>query len=113
MSISLDGTSLYNNYTSGTVHTSDKTNSLEQSLSNMEKGKATDQELLEACKSFETYFTEQVFKEMKKTVHSSDDDGEYMQCFGDMLGEEYAKNITDSGSLGIAQMLYESMKNNR
>lgn len=110
MAISMDSSSFYNTVTSGITDTTGKSGSLQQSLSGLNKDKATDAELMEACKSFEAYFTEQVFKEMKKTVHSSDDEGEYMQYFGDMLVEGYAKDITDSGSLGIAQMLYESMK---
>lgn len=111
MSISLETNPLYYSVTSGMDETNGKTNALQQTLSGVNTENASDEELLEACKSFETYFTEQVLKEMKKTVHSSDDDGEYMQYFGDMLVENYAQNITDTGSLGIAQMLYESMRN--
>ena len=37
---------------------------------------------------------------------------DYLTQFGDMLYEEYAQEATDSGSLGIAQMLYDSMKRN-
>ncbi len=110
MSLSIDGSSFYNSVTSGVTDTTGKTSSLQQTLSGFDSENATDQEMLDACKGFETYFTEQVLKEMKKTVHSSDEEGEYMKCFGDTLVEQYAQNITDSGSLGIAQMLYESMK---
>lgn len=112
MSISIDGISSFNPLTSGISDSSGKTNALEESLSNVDVVNATDEELLEACKGFESYFVEQVYKEMKKTVHSSDDEGEYMQYFGDNLSQEYAKNITDSGTLGIAQMLYDSIKRN-
>ncbi len=113
MGISIDNSSLF----SGAYSVGDKTNStkndaLEKSLSNLDIKGSSDEEIMEACKSFETYFVEQVFKEMKKTVHSSDDEGEYMKYFGDMLNEEYAKNITESGGMGLAQTLYESMKRN-
>lgn len=110
MAISIDSSSLYNTVTSGITDNTGKTGSLQQTLSGLDMDNVSDAERLEACKSFESYFTEQVLKEMKKTVHSSDDEGEYMQYFGDMMVEGYAKDITDSGSLGIAQMLYESMK---
>lgn len=112
MSLSVDGlSSYYLNNMSGAAGT-DRAEKLQQTLTNTDVSTADDAELLEACKSFETYFVEQVFKEMKKTVHSSDDDGEYMQYFGDMLNEQYAKAVTDSGELGIAQILYDSMKRN-
>lgn len=112
MSMSVDGLSSYYLNNMASTSNSDKTEKLEQNLGSINVETAEDAELLEACKSFETYFVEQVFKEMKKTVHNSDDDGEYMQYFGDMLTEKYAEAVTDSGELGIAQILYESMKRN-
>lgn len=112
MSLSVDGLSSYYLDTMSGAAGSDKTQKLEQTLTNTDLSTAEDEELLEACKSFETYFVEQVFKEMKKTVHSSDDEGEYMQYFGDMMTEQYAQAVTDSGELGIAQILYDSMKRN-
>lgn len=112
MALSIDGNSYYNILNSGVTDNIGKTSALEKTLEKVNTESGDDKELLEACKSFESYFVEQVFKEMKKTVHSSDDEGEYMQYFGDMLTEQYAKNISDSGQLGIAQMLYESMKRN-
>lgn len=73
---------------------------------------STDEELMEVCKSFEAYLVEQVFKEMKKTVPDSEEKNQYMDYFGDMLYQEYAKDTVDTQGLGIAQMLYESMKRN-
>lgn len=96
--------SVYNN--------SDTTNKLDSKLkSDLEN--ATDEELMDACKSFESYFVEQLFKEMRKTVPQTEEENEYMSYFGDMLYEKYAENVTEKGDLGIAQMLYESMKRNR
>lgn len=94
-------------------NTSSSTNKLESNLGSDLKN-SSDDELMDVCKSFESYFVEQVFKEMKKTVPQSEDEqnNEYMNYFGDMLNEEYAKNVTESGSMGIAQLLYESMKRN-
>lgn len=112
MALSVDGLSSYYLQNMSSVANSDKTQKLEQTLSHTDIANAEDAELLEACKSFETYFVEQVFKEMKKTVHSSDDDGEYMKYFGDMLTEQYAQAVTDSSQLGLAQTMYESMKRN-
>jgi len=72
---------------------------------------ATDEELLDACKEFETYFTEQMFKAMRKTVHREESsDSSYRDMFEDNLYQEYAKNLTESGQLGLAQILFEQMR---
>ncbi len=75
---------------------------------------ATDEELMEACKSFESYMLEQVFKSMKSTVSKSEEEenNPYLSQFGDMLYEEYAKSATENQSYGLAQMLFEAMKRN-
>ena len=86
---------------------------LSSSLGNIENGAATDEELMEACKSFETYLVEQVIKQTKSAMlNDEDSQGDYMQYFGDMMTQSYAELITEKGDLGIAQMLYESMKRN-
>lgn len=93
------------------AYASVKANELKASLANVEN--ATDEELMQVCKDFESYLVEQVFKSMEKTVPKSDDEeNEYMQYFGDNLYQEYAASISDKGDLGIAQTLYESMKRN-
>lgn len=75
---------------------------------------ASDEELMEACKGFESYLVEQVFKGMEKTIIKDEEkENDYMAQFGDKLYEEYAKSVTDKQSLGLAQMLYESMKRNQ
>lgn len=73
---------------------------------------AVDEELMNACKSFETYFVEQVFKEMRKTVPNSEEKNDTYSYFEDFLYKEYANNTTEQGNLGLAQILYESMKRN-
>lgn len=102
------GTSSILNSTMAAMNTTGK---LEDKL-NSSKDQSTDEELMDACKSFESYFVEQVVNEMKKTVPNQEDQSEYVSYFGDMLYQKYADNITESGNLGIAQMLYESMKRN-
>ena len=90
-----------------------KTEKLSSSLSSIEQGTATDEELMEACKEFETYLVEQVIKNTKSAMLDDEDgQGEYMKMFGDTLNQSYAEMITESADLGIAQMLYESMKRN-
>ena len=83
------------------TNTATRAEKLEHVLSDVSK--STDEELMNV---------EQVFKEMKKTVTTSEDNNKYMQYFGDMLLENYADESTKGEGLGIAQMLYESMKRN-
>ena len=77
--------------------------------------KASDEELMEACKSFEAYFVEQAFKALQNMVPESEESssGNYMEYFGDTLVQEYAKSATNQGDgFGIAKMLYEQMQRN-
>ena len=77
---------------------------------------ATEAELMEACKEFEAYFTEQVFKAMEKmSLKEEDSSTSYLNMFKDTLTQEYAKLSSESNGgegLGLAQMLYEQMKRN-
>lgn len=109
---SMIDTSSYSMMSSQAVTDSYAAEALKNKISSTNAETATDEELMEACKSFETYFVEQVIKEMKKTVKSEEEEGEYMQYFGDTLYEQYAKAITETGQLGIAKTMYDSMKTN-
>lgn len=86
-----------------------KKSSLEQTLDETTQD-ATDEKLMDVCKTFESYLVEQVFKQMERTVLKEKEDGEYVSYFKDFLYEDYAKTITEQQDLGIAKMLYESMK---
>jgi peptidoglycan hydrolase FlgJ len=109
MSISIGSDSLYS-ATVGAASSKTNTDSIETTLKNRS---ASDEELMEACKSFEAYLLEQVYKGMEKTVlKSEEEENDYLAQFGDMLYEEYAKDATEGQGLGLAQMLYESMKRN-
>ncbi|MBQ9609524.1 MAG: rod-binding protein [Lachnospiraceae bacterium] len=73
----------------------------------------TDEEMMDAAKQFEAYMVEQVYKAMENTVMKSDEEeGDYEKMFGDMRIQQYAQAVADQGKLGLAQQLYESMKNN-
>ena len=86
---------------------------LTSSLSGANKDKATDAEMLEACKEFETYMVEQVYKQMEKTIMKADDEeNEYEQYFGDYRIHEMAKQVSDQSNLGLANQLYQAMKRN-
>lgn len=77
---------------------------------------ATKEELMDACKQFEAYFLEQVFKGMEKTIPKSESGDASTQNLLDYFKEtsiqQLAEESTESNSLGLAQMLYEQMKRN-
>lgn len=103
---------VYNNFYTQN-DSSVKTSALEKKLNGSGMENATDEELLDACKEFEAYLIEQVLKEVKESIpKSEEEDNKYTEYFGDMMLQEYASLLTDRGDLGIAQTLYESMKNN-
>lgn len=106
-----NGLSTYNNLTSG-VQSSSKEEQLEKTLSATNSEDTSEQELLDVCKSFEAYFVEQMFKEMKKTVNKEEEENEYSAYFGEMLTQTYAENATQGEGFGIAQLLYDAMKRN-
>lgn len=105
--------SYYDTYTKNNV----SADNMKDKLSN-DYSTATDDEMMEVCKEFEAYFTEQVFKAMQKMVPDSDDSSSsasYVSMFKDTLIQEYADLSSESNGgegLGIAQMLYEQMKRN-
>lgn len=90
-----------------------QTSGLEGTLGAMDKTKATDDEMMAACKEFEAYMIEQVYKSMEKTIIKADEDeNEYETYFGDMRIQQYAKSVVDQGGVGLAQQLYDAMKRN-
>ncbi|MBP9996702.1 MAG: rod-binding protein [Lachnospiraceae bacterium] len=107
-------TSVYSDYMSETAK-----NAQSDKLKSVAKGdysNATDDELMDACKQFESYFLEQVFKEMAKTVPTGNTEDQatsnLVDFFKDSTIQELASNSTETNSLGLAQMLYEQMKRN-
>ncbi len=108
MGISIGGDSMYSPITD---YSNTKADNIKNTLNN---SSSSDEELMDACKSFEAYMMEQVFKSMKSTVPQSEEEenNDYMSQFGDMLYEQYAKSATEKQNIGLAQMLYESMKRN-
>lgn len=88
-----------------------KTNGLTNNLKNIDSSAATDDEMMDACKEFEAYMIEQVYKQMEKTIMKDDDEeNQYEEYFGDMRIQEFAKSASDQGTFGLAQQLYDAMK---
>ena len=118
------GTSYYNNLMETLGSASGSADKLKDTLDRISAGsegsgvkkdeasETEDKELMEACKSFESYFIEQVFKGMEKTVVKDEDEEEndYLANFKDILYQDYASGAVEKGEFGIAQMLYDSMK---
>ena len=90
------------------AQTSNLTNQIKKSSSS----DATDEEMLAACKEFEAYLVEQVYKQVQSTIKSdSDEDSNpYADYAYDLQAQQSATLVSDQGKLGLAQQLYESMK---
>ena len=105
--------SMYNDiYTSASNQTASK---LENEL-DKDYSKATDEELMDACKQFEAYFLEQMFKEMMKTIpksgETSGSTSNMLDYYKDQMIQNIAADSTEQNGLGLAQMLHEQMKRN-
>lgn len=86
---------------------------LQNKLTSINSESATDEEIMEVCKEFEAYLAEKVFDRMKDALtDSEEEESDYLTYFGDMMYQEYAKQIAENGELGLAKQLYESMKRN-
>ena len=91
---------------------------LKEKIDGADYANASDKELMDVCKQFESYFLEQVFKEMQKTVdcfkseESSSSSSGLVDYFKDNAIQELAGTSTELQGLGLAQMMYEQMKRN-
>ena len=108
--------SVYADYMANQV-SSTKADTIKDKIENS-AGAANEEELLDACKQFESYFLEQVFKEMLETtkVFSDDDENGYaskmVDYFKDYAVQNLCEQATAGDGLGLANMLYEQMKRN-
>ena len=76
------------------------------------KGVSDDAKLRESANDFEAIFIQQMLKSMRKTSFESDllpkSEGE--KVFQSLLDEQYALLSAKSGSLGLAEMIYQQLK---
>ena len=105
--------SYYNDmYTNASNQAADKLQGKLQS----DYSKATDEELMDVCKQFESYFLEQMLKEMEKTIPVNEErtgaNATLVDYYKDMMIQNVASQSTEQNSLGLAQTLYEQMKRN-
>lgn len=79
---------------------------------------STDEELWAACKGFEAYFLEQMYKEMQKSVDALKPETQdrststLVDFFKDQTLQDVCADSVDSQSNGFAKMLYENLKRN-
>jgi flagellar protein FlgJ len=106
-------------YMDSVSDTSSSTSELEKTLGSGDLSNASDDELMQVCKDFESYFIEQMFKSMEKMIPKDEDEDESssMSSMTDYYKEEmmskyaeYASESDGGKGLGIAQTLYEQMK---
>ena len=90
---------------------------LQKKLENT-SAKSTDDELWQACKGFEAYFMEQIYKEMQKSVDALKPESQdkststLVDYFKNQTLQEVCADSVDTQSNGFAQMLYENLKRN-
>lgn len=89
---------------------------LKNQMTGTDYAKATDDELMDACKQFEAYFIEQMYKGMLKTIPESENlsgsTSTMLDYYKDQMIQSIAEQTTEQSGLGLAQMLYEQMKRN-
>lgn len=79
---------------------------------------STEDELLDACKQFEAYLWEQIYKEVDKSVNlfGTQSEGGYaadmVSAFSDNLIQEVSKQSVSGGDNSLAMKLYEQLKHN-
>lgn len=107
----LDTSTYYSDYY--TQATNASTEALSSTLDQVNNN-SSDEEMMEACKEFEAYFLEQIYKGMEKTIMRADEkENDYESAFKDMRIQNYAKLATEQGDgIGLAKQLFESMKRN-
>ncbi len=75
-----------------------------------EAAQGSDAALHETARQFETYFIQQTMKAMRETVEKSDlTDNADGDMFQDMMDKEVAAKMAERGSLGLAQMIVQTM----
>ncbi len=119
----LSNLSAYTNYMTDGNRVAAET--LQKNLQNVQNAKTADKTaktkeddaLFDACKQFEAYLWEQVYKEMQKTVDIFDEDGDgyasnMVDYFKDTVIQQISEQTASQGSNSLAQMLYEQAKIN-
>ena len=119
MSMDVSGITSMLNQTGATNATnsaaSAKANSLKDSVNGLSSN-STDEELMEVLKDFESYFMEQIIKQMKETFTDEDEESsmasQYTDTIMDYAIEDIADILLDEVGGSMTQQLFEQMKRN-
>lgn len=113
MSISLDSmVSLVDNSATKNYNA----NKLQNSLKGV-SSETTEDELLQVCKDFESYFVEEIIKEIKENMSPEEDEKDAslstMTDYNmDFVVQKVADQVVDEVGTNFTQQLYEQMKRN-
>lgn len=92
-----------------------KTDSLKNSVHGLSSN-SSDEELMEVLKDFESYFIEQMIKQMKETFTDEDEESsvasQYTDTFMDYAIEDIADMLLEEVGGNMTQQLFEQMKRN-
>jgi flagellar protein FlgJ len=107
------------NQTGMTNATNGASSAKASSLKNTANGlssNSSDEELMEVLKDFESYFIEQMIKQMKETFTDDDEESsmasQYTDTFMDYAIEDIADMLLDEVGGSMTQQLFEQMKRN-
>lgn len=76
------------------------------------KKQREDAKLKESVQQFEQVFLKQLFSEMRKSIPKTNlmGEGKEQETFESMLDDERAKAWSQSGGIGLADMMYQQLK---
>lgn len=107
--------SMLNQTTATNNAAASKADSLQNSVHGLSSS-STEEELMEVLKDFESYFIEQIIKEMKDTFTDEDEESsmasQYTDTFMDYAIEEVADILLEEVGGNMTQQLFEQMKRN-
>jgi len=119
MGMDVSGITSMLNQTATTAASQNASTSKTDSLSGAAKGlssNSTEEELLEVLKDFESYFIEQIIKQMKETFTDDDEESsvasQYTDTFMDYAIEDIADLLLEEVGGNMTQQLFEQMKRN-
>lgn len=113
--MSIDGISSLVGTSKNTV-ASNNVSSLQGSLKNI-SSESSDEELLQVCKDFESYFVEEILKEVKEAMIEEDKEEDsslstLTDYHMDGVIELVADELVDEVGTNFTQQLFEQMKRN-
>lgn len=83
-----------------------------ENLAHRDPSTFSEKDLRNTSREFESLFVQQLYKSMRKTVPKDKwlNGGLKQDIFQDMLYEQYAKETSQAGGLGLGDMVYRYLK---